>query len=219
MPDPGAVVASLLFLLLVGVMLAFAFGTQRNVRIGNAHLAWLQPALPALGPRTTLRWLGSSAVQLDLVEPAEPFREVTILVVMEPRDVPIMWLLSRQSGRRDTLILRTSLRRAPRFDLEATTPAAWIPAPDSGEASSWAALPFAGGVRATAPEGTRPDEVAVAERAWRELDAASGGATRLSIRRTVPHLEVHLRPAPPGVVPSERMIRALRELALGLTKA
>ena len=74
MPPLEAFGPSIAIGLILFVMLWFALGTQRNIRIGNDLLRWLQRGLPLLGRRTTLRWLGSSAVELRIVEPAEPFR-------------------------------------------------------------------------------------------------------------------------------------------------
>lgn len=218
MPDLGTLLASLALVGLLVVMLAFAFGTQRNISKGNARLAWVQSALPALGRKTTLRWLGSSAVQLDLVDPAEPFREVTVLYVLEPRDVPLLWLFSRASGRRDVLILRASLRRAPQLDLEATTPHAWIKAPDTDEVVTWPAAAFPGGVHAAASAGADQSAVTAARRAWEQLGAATDSVWRLSIRRTVPHLEVHVRPADAARAPAERVVQPFVDLATELAR-
>jgi hypothetical protein len=219
MPEPGTVLASLLVVGLLVVMLAFALGTQRNISRGNARLEWLQSALPAIGPRTTLRWLGSTAVQLDIVEPAEPFRDVTILYVLEPRDVPLLWLLSRASGRRDVLIVRANLRRAPRLELEAATPSAWIRAADAEEAASWLSTAFPAGVEARASAGADSSVVAAARRAWERLDGASEAVWRMSIRRVVPHLEIHVRPAAAERVPAGKVIEAVRELARELARS
>lgn len=216
MPDLGPVLASLAIAGLIVVMLAFALGTQRNISRGNARLEWLQAALPALGRRTTLRWLGSSAVQLDLVDVVEPFRSVTVLYVLEPRDVPLLWLFTRATGRRDVLIFRTSLRRAPQLDLEANVPAAWIKAGDADEAADWPAAAFPSGVTATAMGGADQSGVAAARRAWERLAAASDAVWRLSIRRTVPHLEVHVRPSDAARVPASKLVQAIIDLGTAL---
>jgi hypothetical protein len=219
MPEASAIVTFLAIALLVAILLSFAFGTQWNIRRGNRQLQWLQPALPELGRRTTLRWLGSSVVQLDLVEPRDPFRGVTIMVVMEPRDVPLLWLFARAGGRRDTLIFRTSLRRAPQLELEAIAPGAWLRASDDDEAAGWPTVAFPAGPRSTAGSGAEALAVADARRAWERLAASSGGAWRLSIRRTVPHLEVHVRPQGDPTVPPERLVGAIRDLAVDLSRA
>src|SRR5215211_2091124 len=110
--------AVLLIALLI-VMLWFAFGTQRNIKRGNAVLRWLQTGLPTLGRRTTLRWLGSSAAELKLRQARDPFRQAEIVVVLEPRDVSVLWAWGRAHNRRDFLILRGELVRPPAFELEA----------------------------------------------------------------------------------------------------
>src|SRR2546430_8505989 len=124
MPDVGAFGPSLLILGVVVVMLWFAFGTSRKITRGNDLLRWLQGGLPQLGRKTTLRWLGSSAVELRFTEPAEPFKEVTVVTILESRDIPLLWLFSRARGRRDFLVFRTSLRPPPRVELEAADPPA-----------------------------------------------------------------------------------------------
>src|SRR5581483_2472878 len=75
--------------------------------------------------RTTLRWLGSSAVELTIADPSHPFREAQVLVVLEPRDVGLLWAYGHARGRRDFIIVRASLRRAPRFELEVGDRRGW----------------------------------------------------------------------------------------------
>ncbi|HTP01504.1 MAG TPA: hypothetical protein VMU45_11930 [Candidatus Eisenbacteria bacterium] len=103
----------------------FALGTHLNIRKGHRYLEWLQAGLPLAGEKTTLHWLGSSVVQLKIDKAREPFRRVEVLVVLEPRDVPPLWLLSRLRGRRDLLIVRTELRFVPRSQFEILDRQAW----------------------------------------------------------------------------------------------
>jgi hypothetical protein len=215
MPDLGQLLASALGGLVVVVLVAFALGTGENVRRGNAILRWLQAGgLPVLGPRTTLRWLGSSAVELRIVDPAEPFREVTVTVVLEPRDLPWLWAISRRRGRRDLVILRADLRRAPQLELHLAEPGGWT----SGEtvrllgdpAERWQPLPWP----ATGAAGWRGrGDPTLLRPVLDRLAAATGPLSRLSISQTVPHLELHLRPPNPDRVPAERVTRPFRDLA------
>ena len=103
----------------------FALGTHINVRKGHRFLEWLQGGLPLVGEKTTLRWLGSSVVHLQIEKARDPFRRVEVLVVLEPRDVPPLWLLSRLRGRRDLLIVRTELRSVPKVQIEILDRQAW----------------------------------------------------------------------------------------------
>jgi hypothetical protein len=213
------IVTVLAVVLFVGFFLWFAIGTQFNIRRGNAFLRWLQGGLPLIGRRTTMRWLGSSAVELVIAEPAAPFRHVTVILVLEPRDLPWLWAMTRTGGRRDLLILRADLRRAPRAELEVAQADSWsarLPIQPGDamvalEPVDWPAGRW-GPVDARASTGVdRPRAV----RAWAALDEVSDGVTRLSVRRTVPHLEVHLRP-PDDSRPADRLLRAVRDTAIDL---
>src|SRR3989304_4149460 len=115
-----------ILVVLVAIVLGwFAFGMIWNIRRGNAVLRWMQGGLPRLGERTTLRWLGSSAVHLSIAKAQSPFRQVDLLLVMEPRDVPWFWILAHARGRRDVLIVRGQLASAPRFEFDLLAPGSW----------------------------------------------------------------------------------------------
>src|ERR671919_1108110 len=125
MPDPIALLPGLLIALLAVVMVWFTIGTQRNISRGNRLLRWLSDGLPALGPRTTLRWLGSSVAELRITQPRHPYREAPVMVVLEPRDLGALWALARSRGRRDFIVLRLSLVRAPIWEADLVDPNAW----------------------------------------------------------------------------------------------
>ena len=215
MPDLSAFGASLAIALLAAVMLWFAFGTQRNIRRGNALLGWLQDGLPLLGERTTLRWLGSSVVELRISQPEAPFREAELVVVLEPRDLGALWAFAHRRGRRDFLILRVRLARAPRFSADLADPKSWTMGDvrhrwaGEGSGSSWS-----GTWDGTALEARHDPTVKLEElRSWWEhLAGVSGGVWRISVSPTVPHLVLHLLPPPDGVS-SLQLLRAVREVA------
>ncbi len=115
-----------LFVVAVVLVLgSFALGTHLNIRRGNRVLRWLQDGLSLVGEKTTLRWLGSSAVELKVQKAREPFRTVEVFVVLEPRDVPFLLWFFRARGRSDLLIVRSQLRAMPQLELEALDPRAW----------------------------------------------------------------------------------------------
>jgi hypothetical protein len=217
MPGLESLLPSLVVAVLLVFMLWFVAGTQGNIRLGNRLMRWLQEGLPLLGPRATLRWLGSSVAELTIVEPSHPFREAQILVVLEPRDVGLLWAYGRARGRRDFIIVRASLRRAPRHELEIRDRRGWTERLDHERLAEdgWRRFDW------PAPEiealGRSGNDEALARRAWDRLEAASGGAWRLSVQQTVPHLEVHIRPPDTAAVSSARLIGTVRELALSLS--
>jgi hypothetical protein len=219
MPNAEALWPAVLIALVLVVMLWFTFGTQRNIRKGNALLAWLQDGgLPVLGRRATLRWLGSSAVELVIAEASPPFRDATVVVVLEPRDVGLLWAFARSRGRRDFLIVRANLRRAPRFRLDAGDPGGWTgrldsPSEDVRAGDADRRLAWPGNGLAVAGPGA-DDELA--RRAWERLARVSEGVWRLTIQPVTPHLEVHLRPPATERVSADRVIAPIRDLAAEL---
>ncbi len=221
MPDLERLAPALLIAVLALVLLWFTFGTQANIRKGNRILLWLQDGLAVLGPRTTLRWLGSSVAELNIVQPAEPFREATVLVVLEPRDLGALWAFARSRGRRDFLILRLSLVRPPLYRADAVAPAAWTAdqVTDSHLRHEAPAHSIGWTDSADAQVQLHHDpevEPAELQRLWERLGRVSGGAWRISIRPTMPHLEIHLLPPDPERVAARSLLDEVREIALGL---
>ena len=205
--------------LILVVMLWFALGTQRNIRKGNDLLRWFQGGLPMLGRRTTLRWLGSSAVELGIVEPEPPFREATVISVLEPRDVAVLWAFARSRGRRDFVIIRANLVRAPRFSMDVRDPSGWTGRPDKQDEEAddrRQAEDWSGG--SVALVGPGADEAAVRS-AWDRLGEVTGGVWRLTVQPLVPHLEVHFRPpASTGAATAQAVLTPIRELATTLAR-
>ncbi len=215
MPDPSAFLPGLGIALVAVVMLWFAFGTQANIRRGERAMRWLEAGLPLLGPRTTVRWLGSSVAELTIVSPRSPYRAAVLMVVLEPRDLGALWALSRARGRRDFLLFRLDLQRAPRWRADLIDPRAWTAgdgraddAPFDRE-TAWTDL--AGG--AIRVRHDAPADLATLRPFWARLGELSGGTWRISVRPLVPHLEIHLLLPAPESRDAKELIAAVRELS------
>ncbi len=183
------------FPILVAVVVIFLgwffVGTQWNVRKGDTILKWLNQGLPLVGEKSTMRWLGSSVMELKIAKAKDPFRTAETLALFEPRDVVFIWGITRLQGRHDTIIFRAQLRSAPPFELEIFDPRGWtIRTNESAlQQKNWTRTDLAG----------RQPLVAYLSGAWRGdpnvlVDAAAragGRLLRLSVRRNVPNLEVH----------------------------
>jgi hypothetical protein len=180
-------------ILAVAVVAWFAAGTIWNVRAGRETMRWMQGGaeggLRLLGERTTVRWLGSSVVELVINQGKAQFAKVTVVIFLEPRDLP-WWPLSRLRGRRDTLIIRGVLRRSPSFEVEALDPASW---------SARDALPRVprDWLQAAAPGGVVVHHAGAAAlgHAWALLEIAQRAGMkvwRLSVRCTEPNLQLHV---------------------------
>jgi hypothetical protein len=193
----------------VAVVAWFAAGTIWNIHAGRELLRWMQGGLPLLGERTTVRWLGSTAVELVIDQGKAQFAKVTVVIFLEPRDLP-WWPLSRMRGRRDTLIIRGVLRRAPSFELEALDPATWS-ARDAlvRVPRGWLHAAAPGGVvvhHAGAPAlGHAYALLEIAQRAGMNV-------WRLSVRRTEPHFQLHV-PLPDRRQGARDLFQAVHALA------
>jgi hypothetical protein len=214
MPALEAFGPSIAIGLILLVMLWFALGTQRNIRKGNELLRWLQAGLPMLGRKTTMRWLGSSAVELRIAKAEAPFRDATVVVVLEPRDVSLLWAYARSRGRRDFLIVRANLRRAPRFSMDVGDPRGWTGRPDAAE-EGVRTVEWPDGSIALAGPGV--DEASIRS-AWERLGKVTEGVWRLTVQPVVPHLEVHFRPPAPERVSADRVVGPIRDLAAILAR-
>jgi hypothetical protein len=194
------------------VMVWFAAGSIWNVRKGKATLRWMQAGLHLLCERTTVRWLGTTAVELVLSKPKPPFEEATLVIFLEPRDVPWLWGFSRSRGRRDALIVRGKLRRAPHGDLEALDPSSF-----AGRDALRHMAKERWSVRERTAEGGRPVYYKVEGTLPLADDllelARAGGLTvrRLSVRRTEPHLQLHVD-LPAASAPAAEVFAAVRTI-------
>jgi hypothetical protein len=182
----------------------FAIGSIWNVRKGHAVLRWMRGGLPLIGDRSTVRWLGTTSVELVIAEAKKPFDQATLVIFLEPRDVPWIWGPSRLRGRRDTLIFRARLGKTPIVDLEAFDPASW-----SGREARSRTTSERWTVREPENAGDLPvyykleGGVAVAEALLELARAAGMTVRRLSVRRSEPHLQVHVDLPPVSAPPAE----------------
>jgi hypothetical protein len=195
----------------VALVAWFAAGTIWNVSRGSALMRWMQGGLLALGERTTVRWLGSSAVEMVIRDGKAPFASVTLVIFLEPRDVPWMWALGRSRGRRDTLIIRGVLHRAPAIELEALDPKSW-----SGRDALRRVPPEWPVRQAAAPGGVvvHHANAAALTNADALLDLAQRALAvkRLSVRRTEPNFQLHVS-LPDRRMPARDFFEAVHALA------
>lgn len=195
----------------VAVVAWFAAGTIWNVRTGHALMRWMQEGLPLLGSRTTVRWLGSTVVEMVIGDAKAPFTGATVVIFLEPRDLP-WWPLSRARGRRDTLIIRGALRQAPALELEALDPRSWS-GRDALSRVPHGWLMREGGI------AVHYESTPALERADALVARARGAGlrlARLSVRRAEPHFQLHVS-LPDRQRPAREFfeaVHALSELAL-----
>ncbi|HVN08459.1 MAG TPA: hypothetical protein VMV61_05775 [Patescibacteria group bacterium] len=204
--SPQVILFILVALFVVGW---FALGTQWNVRKGDAALRWLQQGLPQVGEKTTLRWLGSSAVELKIEQGKPPFRAAEVVLALEPRDVPPLWLLARLRGRHDLFIFRGTLSSRPSLEMEALNPHSWSTRglDRKCEARGWSALPAPAPLVVYARNHV--------QNASELLSAAALSGcplVRLSLRRDAPEFEVQWQLSHLLAHPSPEIFQTIRRI-------
>ena len=196
----------------VALVAWFAAGTIWNVRRGRMLMHWMQSGLPVLGERTTVRWLGSSAIEMVIRDGKAPFASVTLVVFLEPRDVPWMWAISRGRGRRDTLIIRGALRRTRDVEFEALDPKSW----SGREAlprvpSEWQVRQPAASEDLVVHYASAP-ALAYADAMLAQAQRAGLAVKRLSVCRTEPNVQLHV-PLPDQSQPARGFFEAVQTIA------
>jgi len=196
----------------------FAFGIIYNLRRGDAVLKWMQSGLARIGEKTTFRWLGSSVAELVIMKARPPFRRLETLLVLKPRDVFWLTILAAFQGRDDILIFRAQLNTVPLLDLELADPATW-----SGRSSlqnvrrrGWEGTSYHG-LQLMAPKGLLELAGSTLDRLNEPLQKLSPRYVRLSIRKEVPNLEIHIPFPDYKKVDADNHFEALRNLARAIS--
>ena len=204
----------ILVIAIIIIMSWFAFGVIFNLRRGEVLLKWMQAGLPVIGPRTTFRWLGTSVAELGIAQAKKPFRRLDILLVLAPRDVFWMMILSIFQGRRDTVIFRAATTTPPFLDLELADPKSW-----SGRAAlkdvtnrNWESKPYQD-MQLMAPRGYLDLAAATLDQLVAPMQKLSQRYTRLSLRKNTPNLEIHVPFPDHRTTNAANYFEALRSLA------
>jgi hypothetical protein len=110
------IVIGICAILILGYIRGYYYNRQRAEQI----LAWLQPGLEKLGKVSPGAGLGGLATggRLNVFQPMLPFKQVEVVYLLEPRENLLFWLFHRLQGRRDELILKISLPKPPKVEME-----------------------------------------------------------------------------------------------------
>jgi len=115
--DPGVVAV---IGLCVFLALWYGGGHLYNRRRGQRLFCWLEAGLDVLGGEREAGWIGSpaSGARTNVIHAAPPFRRLEITLLLENREVPLLWLLDYLRGKQDGLIIRATLRSPRRGEVE-----------------------------------------------------------------------------------------------------
>ncbi len=96
----------------------YAVGWQMNRRRGGHLLEWIIRGLRAWGGQITAGRLGLSGFQVNVIKAQAPFKRVEATIILQPREILLLWIFNLLRGRTDYLVLKGTLRTLPRGEIE-----------------------------------------------------------------------------------------------------
>lgn len=94
--------------------LAMRHNRRRALQVAR----WLESALAGQGQVAGIRWLARSQFKIPLRLRHSGFNRAWVVVDLPPRELPLPWLLSKASGRREILTFEADLDPPPAFNLQ-----------------------------------------------------------------------------------------------------
>lgn len=110
------IVIGLCAALVIGYIHGYYYNRQKAEKI----LSWLRPGLEKWGKVTAGEKLAGMATggRLTVLHAVTPFQRIEAIYLLEPRENLLFWLFHRLQGRRDELVLKITLPKAPRTEIE-----------------------------------------------------------------------------------------------------
>lgn len=96
----------------VFLLLWYIGGHLYNRRQGQRLFRWLADGLNTLGEEHQWGWLGSpaSGARILITQAHPPFRRIEITLLLENREIPVLWLADRLQRKRDSVIIKATCR-------------------------------------------------------------------------------------------------------------
>lgn len=205
--NPGVAAAIGLCLLL---LLWYGGGHLYNRRRGQLIFNWLKTGLDVLGGEREAGWLGSpaSGARINVTHAAPPFRRLEITLLLENREVPLLWLLDRLRGKQDRLIIKATLRSPRRGEVEIVPASGRIAEGLRREqAQPWTCQEGVDGLM-VAYRDTGAQQQVTALNLW--LDTYGVHLHRFSWRKTDPHIQLQIKAAKLLTTPSTTFLTDLQ---------
>ncbi len=199
----------------VFLVLWYGVGYLYNRRRGEWLFHWLEVGLETLGGEHEAGWLGSSTTgaRATVVHAAPPFRRLEITLLLETREVMPLWLVYHLCGRRDRLIIKSTLRSPRQGEIELLPPnSATARALRQDRERPWTWRDGPRGL-ALAYRGAGAEEQVARLAPW--LEQYGRHLERLSWRKADPHVQLQLRAGGLSATPSRRFFADLQAAVQG----
>ncbi|MFQ5812599.1 MAG: hypothetical protein ACE5I2_05340 [Anaerolineae bacterium] len=194
----------------------YIVGWQMNRRRGGRLLEWIIQGLRAFGDQITVSRLGLSGFQVNVKKARAPFKRIETTILLQPREILLLWIFNLLRGRTDYLVLKGTLRAWPRGEVEVVKKRGRL----SGrvlkglDEEAWTCQETAGGlVMACRGEKGRQQADAISHL----VEELSPRLLRLSLSKKAPHLLVSLSLAGLDEQSALLLLSSLRDLAQAVT--
>src|SRR4051812_8032387 len=102
----------------VAVALWYSYFVRQNRRRSLEALRWVEEALAGNGRVVGVNWKTASRLQAQLRLPPSVFHRASVVVDLEPREVPLAWMIARLRHRQELVTFEADLEIAPEFNLD-----------------------------------------------------------------------------------------------------
>ena len=170
----------------------YIVGRQVNRGRGGRLLAWILQGLRPLGDQITVSRLGTSGFQVNVGKAQAPFKRIETAILLEPREILLLWILNRLRGRTDHLVLKGTLRASPRGEVEVVKKRGRLAGRGLEELDqiAWTRLETIGDDLVIACRGEKGQRQA--EAISHLVEGLSPRLLRLSLSKKAPHLLLNL---------------------------
>ena len=155
-------------------------------------MRWVREGIREFGGEATWRRLGASGFQVTVEGTERPFKRIEMMILLESREIPLLWLFNRFRGQRDLMILKADLRTRPKTEMEIVHKRSWITKEvrEAIDEKGWASGEIGHTNLIVARRGK--DIAAMAEKLSPLLLEHATYILRISLREASPHLLVNL---------------------------
>jgi hypothetical protein len=194
----------------------YIVGWQVNRRRRERLLAWILQGLRPLGDQITVSRLGTSGFQLNVGKAQAPFKRIETTILLQPREILLLWIFNLLRGRADYLVFKATLRAWPRGEIEVVKKKGRLARRVLNELNEgdWTRQETAGGL-VIACRGEKGQQQADATSHL--VENLSPRLLRLSLSKKTPHLLVSLSLAGIDEQSALLMLSSLQDLAQAVT--
>ena len=169
----------------------YIVGWQMNRRRGRRLLEWTLQGLQVFGGKITVSRLGTSGFQVNVKRAQHPFKRIETTILLEPREILLLWIVNLLQGKADYLVLKGTLRAPPRGEVEMVKKKGRLARQvlKNLDESAWTSQETAGGlvIACRGKQGQRQ-----ADAISHLMEDLSPHLLRLSLSKKTPHLLVSL---------------------------